>query len=91
MMENADILAERHLVHRMFVATAWLVPAGAVFFGLLVTLAVHSTGAALAGPAAMGAGTGALAGLFFGAWAGFVASVNEFEELEHDGHPGSPG
>jgi hypothetical protein len=24
-----------------------------------------------------------LAGIFFGTWAGFVASVNEFEDLEH--------
>jgi hypothetical protein len=80
--EEADLLAERHLVRRMIIGTAILGPAGAAFFALLVGIAVWSSGTAIAGPIAMGAGTGALAGLFFGTWAGFVASVHEFEDLE---------
>ena len=80
--EKADLLAERHLVRRMIIGTAILVPVGAAFFALLVCLAVSRTGTAIAGPIATGAGTGALAGLFFGTWAGFVASVREFEDLE---------
>lgn len=81
--ENADLLAERHLVHRMIIGIAILTPAGAALFAGLVAVAVVSTGTAMAGPLAMGAGIGALAGLFFGTWVGFVASVSEFEDLEH--------
>lgn len=81
--ENADLLAERHLVHRMIVGVAILAPVGAVFFALLVGVAVWSAGTAIAGPVAMGAGSGVLAGAFFGTWAGVVASVGEFEDLEH--------
>ncbi len=81
--ETADHVAERHLVRRMIMWSALLMPAGALFFGTLVALAVVPTGTAIAGPIAMGAGTGLLAGLFFGTWAGFVASVSEFEDLEH--------
>src|SRR4029078_4170378 len=81
--EEADHLAERHLVRRMIIGMAILIPIGAVFFAFLVGVAVWSTGTAIAGPVAMGAGGGVLAGIFFGTWAGFVASVNEFEDLEH--------
>jgi len=81
--EKADLLGEQHLVRRMIIGSAILVPVGAAFFALLVGIAVWGTGTAIAGPVAMGAGTGVLAGLFFGAWAGFVASVREFEDLEH--------
>jgi len=81
--EDADHLAERHLVRRMIIGMAILIPIGAVFFAFLVGVAVWSTGTAIAGPVAMGAGAGVLAGIFFGTWAGFVASVNEFEDLEH--------
>jgi hypothetical protein len=80
--EKADLLAERHLVRRMIIGTAILVPVGAALFALLVGIAIWSTGTAIAGGVAMGAGIGALAGLFFGTWAGFVASVHEFEDLE---------
>ena len=81
--EDADHLAERHLVRRMIIGMAILIPIGAVLFAFLVGIAVWGTGTAIAGPVAMGAGAGVLAGIFFGTWAGFVASVNEFEDLEH--------
>jgi hypothetical protein len=81
--EKADLLAERHLVRRMMIGSAIMVPFGAAFFALLVGIAVWGTGTAIAGPVAMGAGAGVLAGIFFGTWAGFVASVREFEDLEH--------
>jgi hypothetical protein len=81
--EDADHLAERHLVRRMIIGMAILIPIGAAFFASLVGVAVLTTGTAIAGPVAMGAGAGVLAGIFFGTWAGFVASVNEFEDLEH--------
>ena len=81
--EDGDVLAERHLLHRIVIGIAILIPVGAAFFTGLVAVAVVSTGSAMTGPLAMGAGIGALAGLFFGTWVGFVASVNEFEDLEH--------
>jgi hypothetical protein len=81
--ETADQLAERHLVRRMFIGMAILIPVGAAFFALFVGVAAWNAGTAIAGPVVMGAGIGVLAGIFFGTWAGFVASVKEFEDLEH--------
>lgn len=81
-LESADHAAERHLVRRMIIGVAIMVPAGAALLALVVGLAVVSTGAPIAGPIAIGAGTGVLAGIFWGMWLGFVASASEFEELE---------
>jgi hypothetical protein len=79
---DADKMAERHLVRRMIVGTAILIPIAVTFFALLVGLAVRNSGVPLAGPIATGAGIGVLAGLVSGMWAGFLASASEFEDLE---------
>jgi len=77
-----DVLAERRLVHRVLIAVAVLVPVGAVAFALLMLGATSLAGAPEGGPIAMGAATGVLAGLFFGVWAGVVASSGDIEHTE---------
>lgn len=57
-----EVLAERHLAHRILVATAIAVPVGAVVFALLVAGAMVIAGQPATIPAAMGAGIGVLAG-----------------------------
>ena len=81
-----DVLAERRLVHRVLVAIAILVPIGAVTFALLMLAATSLAGAPEGGPIAMGAATGVLVGLFFGMWAGVVASARD---IDHTDDPSS--
>lgn len=74
-------LAEAHLAHRILVATGVAVPIAVLFFAGLLASAMALAGQSTLVPAAMGAGIGVLAGVFFGMWAGFVASV---PELDHE-------
>ena len=77
-----DVLAERRLVHRVVVAVAILVPIGAAAFALLMLAASSLASVPEGGPIAMGVATGALAGFFFGVWAGVVASAGDIEHTE---------
>jgi hypothetical protein len=80
--QDADQLAEWHLARRMLMWTLIMIPVGVVLFASVVALAVRNSGAATWPAIATGAGIGTLAGLVAGPWAGFLASNNEFEELE---------
>ena len=75
-------LAEQHLMHRILVATAIAVPVGAVVLAALVGGATAISGQPAALSALMGAGIGVLAGVFFGVWAGFVASIRELDDVD---------
>ncbi|MEP6623487.1 MAG: hypothetical protein ABJC79_03530, partial [Acidimicrobiia bacterium] len=80
--DMVEALAEAHLMHRILVATVLAVPIGAVIGALLLAGVVSIAGRPVATSAAMGAGIGVLAGLFFGVWAGFVASANELDHAD---------
>ena len=80
--ENRDALAERRMVHRVFIAMAIVIPICVVFFGLMVFIAARIGGVPAGAPVLMGVGIGVLAGIFFGMWAGVVASVHDIEALE---------
>jgi hypothetical protein len=77
---GAEVLAERHLVRRVMIWMAIFVPARAAFFALFAFVAVRTSGVPAGAPVAMEAGSGVLAGVLFGMWAGAVARV---EEIEH--------
>jgi hypothetical protein len=79
---DADQLAEWHLARRMLVWTLIMVPVGVVLFASVVALAARDSDTAIWPAIATGAGIGMLAGVVAGPWAGFLASNNEFEELE---------
>jgi hypothetical protein len=81
--ESADVMAERRLVHRVFVWMAIVVPLAAGFSALLVFVSAHMAGVPAGAPTAMGAGIGVLTGVFFGMWAGVVASVGDIEHVEY--------
>ena len=59
-----------------------LPPRCASAYGSACALAVRQS-ANMAGPIAMAVGIGVLNGVFFGTWAGFVASNDTFDELDH--------
>jgi hypothetical protein len=73
--------AEKTLVHRIIIGLAIAVPVNIGFWVGLIALAVHS--AHPAGAIGMAVGIGFLNGVFFGTWAGFVASNDTFDELDH--------
>ena len=75
-------LAEQHLMHRILVATAIAIPVGAIVLAALVGGATAIAGQPAALSALMGAGIGVLAGVFFGVWAGFVASIRELDDAD---------
>ena len=89
-IEHADTLAERRLVRRVLVWIGILVPIGAGFFALLIFIASRMGGVPSGAPVAMGAGIGVLSGVFFGMWAGVVASVSDIEHVEHEDHDAEP-
>ena len=74
--------AENTLVHRIIVGVAIAVPVCVGLWVGLIALAVRHS-AQMSGPIAMAVGIGVLNGLFFGTWAGFVATTHTFEELDH--------
>jgi H+/Cl- antiporter ClcA len=80
--KSDDQLAEWHLARRMIVWTLIMVPIGILILGTVVTVAVAGAGGSIGPAMAVGAGIGTLAGIVAGPWAGFLASNNEFEELE---------
>jgi hypothetical protein len=49
----------------------------------LIALAVSFTGVGYAAPLLMGVGVGVLAGVFWGAWAGFTMAMPVLDEYEH--------
>jgi hypothetical protein len=74
--------AEKTLVHRIIIGVAIAIPVSIGIWVGLVALAVRHT-AHMSGPIVMAVGIGVLNGVFFGTWAGFVASDNTFDELDH--------
>jgi hypothetical protein len=60
-------------------------------WALLALLALRDTGTALAPPALMAAGVGALAGVFMGGWAGTLVGSQTLEHFEHEIRPPLPG
>jgi len=79
---NLDRLVERHLLRRIIIGIAILVPIAAAAYAALVALALRHSGIPAGAPIAIGAGVGVLAAFFWGMWIGIVASVNELEDLE---------
>jgi hypothetical protein len=69
-------------MHRILVSIAIAVPLGALVLGALVALGMTLAGESPWISTLMGAGIGVLAGLFFGVWAGFVASIDEFDAAD---------
>jgi hypothetical protein len=82
--DDPDVLAEHRLVHRVFISMAIVIPILTAFTALLVFAAARIAGVPAVGPTAMGAGIGVLSGVFFGMWAGVVASVSDIEHVEYD-------
>jgi hypothetical protein len=80
---NTDLSrnAEQTLLHRIIVSVAIATPLCIGMWVGLIALAVRHS-AHMAGPIAMAVGIGVLNGLFFGTWAGFVASNDTFDELD---------
>jgi hypothetical protein len=79
--------AERTLLHRIIIGVAIAVP---LSIGLWVGLIALAVGHASAGTIGMAIGIGVLNGVFFGTWAGFVATTDAIDQLEtdSDGHHG---
>lgn len=86
LLNPTERLAEKHLAHRILIASMFAVPGCAAFFALLVGAAMLLAGQAVLIPTLMGAGIGVLAGFFFGMWAGFVASVKELDRADLGSH-----
>ena len=79
--------AELTLLHRIIIGVAIAVPLSIGLWVGLIALAVRD---ASAGTIGMAIGIGVLNGVFFGTWAGFVATTDAIDELEmdSDGHRG---
>jgi fatty acid desaturase len=76
----ADTPFDRRVVRVVCIA----IPLFVAFWAGLVALAVAISGVGYAAPLAMGAGVGALAGVFWSAWYAFV-SFSHREEAERRG------
>jgi hypothetical protein len=74
--------AEHDLVRWIIVGIAVAVPVCVALFMAVIGFDVSYESAALGGPLAMAAAVGALAGLFFGAWVGFVFKGHTFDDLD---------
>ena len=74
--------AEHDLVRWIVIGIAVAVPLCVAMFMASIAFEASYESAAEGGPLAMGAAVGTLAGLFFGAWAGFVFKGHTFEELD---------
>ena len=79
-----ELEIERSLAKHIIMAILVAVPVMVVFWVGLVALAVSFSGAGYAAPLAMGAGVGVLAGVFWGAWAGFTMAMPALDEYEHE-------
>lgn len=74
--------AEHDLVRWVVIGIAVAVPVCIALFMAVVGFDVSYESAALGGPLAMAAAVGTLAGLFFGAWVGFVFKGHALDELD---------
>ncbi|MFL6244096.1 MAG: hypothetical protein ACJ73V_13875 [Acidimicrobiia bacterium] len=74
--------AEHDLVRWIIIGIAVAVPVCVALFMASIAFDVSYESAAEGGPLAMAAAVGALAGLFFGAWVGFVFKGQTFDELD---------
>ena len=74
--------AEKTLLHRIIIGLAIAVPVSIGFWVGLIALAVRHS-AHTAGTIGMAVGIGVLNGVFFGTWAGFVATTDTIDELDH--------
>jgi hypothetical protein len=74
--------AEHDLVRWIVIGIAVAVPACVVMFMASIWFDVSYESVPVGGPIAMGAAVGVLAGLFFGAWIGFVFKGHTFDELD---------
>jgi hypothetical protein len=75
---------EHGLTRSIVRAVLLAVPACVAVWVGLIALAISFTTAGFVAPLVMGAGIGVLAGLFYGAWAGFVSYAKALEELDRD-------
>ena len=78
--------AEHDLVRWIIVGIAIAVPVCVALFMAAIGFDVSYESAPLGGPLAMAAAVGTLAGLFFGAWVGFVFKGHTFDELDRKGN-----
>jgi H+/Cl- antiporter ClcA len=74
--------AEHDLVRWIVIGIAVAVPVCVALFMASIAFDVSYESGAEGGPLAMAAAVGTLAGLFFGAWAGFVFKGHTFDELD---------
>jgi hypothetical protein len=74
--------AEHDLVRWIVVGIAVAVPVCVALFMLVIWFDVSYESVPLGAPLAMAAVVGVLAGLFFGAWVGFVFKGHAFDELD---------
>jgi hypothetical protein len=85
--EAAERALARSIVKSMLIS----VPLMIAFWVLLVAVAVGNKDPDWGSWLGMAAGIGVLAGVFFGAWAGFVAKAHVLDDIHHkgDGHDGA--
>jgi uncharacterized membrane protein len=82
--ETTDAVeAERRMVRHMIVSTLIAIPLLVAFWMGLVAIAISFTDIGYGPPLAMAAGVGALAGIFWGTWMGFVSYSNSMEAERH--------
>ncbi len=74
--------AEHDLVRWIVIGIVVAVPVCVLLLIAAIGFALRNESTALAAPLAMAAAVGTLAGLFFGAWAGFVFKGNALDEID---------
>jgi hypothetical protein len=74
--------AEHDLIRWIVIGIAVAVPACVAMFMGSIWFDVSYESAPVGGPLGMAAAVGVLAGLFFGAWIGFVFKGHAFDELD---------
>jgi len=79
--------AEHDLVRWIVIGIVVAVPVCVVLFMAAIALSLRNESTDLAAPLAMAAAVGTLAGLFFGAWAGFVFKGNALDEVDRKAQP----
>jgi hypothetical protein len=81
---NRELELEHSLSKHVVLAILVAVPVMVVFWIGLMALAASLAGVGYLWPIAMGAGIGVLAGVFWGAWAGFALVMPALDQLDHD-------
>jgi threonine/homoserine/homoserine lactone efflux protein len=79
---DEELVAERSLVRAILRSIAVSVPVMVAFFVTLISVAVSTKDPDWGVWLGMGACVGLLAGVFFGAWAGFVRSSHALDEID---------